>query len=257
MTAAPVPAAFRRGATIRLAGITAGYVVGQPTLEGLSLTGAPGKITVVLGPNGSGKSTSLKVMAGLLRPWQGWVELARDGQTLDLTGSPSHDRARHKVAYLPQGHSVFPTMTVHDNLVLGAWPLKRDRRAAAAAVDAAYERYPQLREKRRAAAGSPSRGRPRPLAGDRLLVGGAGEVGEPPPELERHRRGRGRGREVVAPGLAQRDGADELRCGMDRERALGFAPVGRAGTEPVRDLARPGRQLPRQLVGIAAERSAG
>lgn len=170
MTAAPVPAAFRRGATIRLAGITAGYVVGQPTLEGLSLTGAPGKITVVLGPNGSGKSTSLKVMAGLLRPWQGWVELARDGQTLDLTGSPSHDRARHKVAYLPQGHSVFPAMTVHDNLVLGAWPLKRDRRAAAAAVDAAYERYPQLREKRRAAAGSLSGGQQRILEVARLLV---------------------------------------------------------------------------------------
>lgn len=170
MTAAIAPAAARPGTAIRLAGVTAGYAAGQPTLDGLTLTGAPGRITVVLGPNGSGKSTTLKVIAGLLRPWQGRVELARDGQDLDLTAIPAHDRARHKVAYLPQGHSVFPAMTVHDNLVLGAWPLKHDRRAAAAAVAAAYERYPQLHGKRRAAAGSLSGGQQRILEVARLLV---------------------------------------------------------------------------------------
>lgn len=170
MTAASAPAAARSAAAIRLSGIRAGYVPGVPTLNGLSLTGAAGKITVVLGPNGSGKSTTLKVMAGLLRPGQGRVELIRAGEAQDLTGSPAHDRARHKIAYLPQGHSVFPAMTVHDNLVLGAWPLKRGRRAAAAALAAAYERYPQLRDKRRAAAGSLSGGQQRILEVARLLV---------------------------------------------------------------------------------------
>lgn len=170
MTAAPAAAATRPAVTIRLSGIRAEYVPGVATLDGLSLTGAPGKITVVLGPNGSGKSTTLKVMAGLLRPRQGRVELVRAGQVHDLTASPGHDRARHKIAYLPQGHSVFPAMTVHDNLVLGAWPLKHDRRAAAAAVAAAYERYPQLRDKRRAPAGSLSGGQQRILEVARLLV---------------------------------------------------------------------------------------
>ncbi|HUY51298.1 MAG TPA: ATP-binding cassette domain-containing protein [Streptosporangiaceae bacterium] len=170
MTAAAAPAQARASTGIRLADVTAEYVPRQPTLSGLSLWAAPGRITVILGPNGSGKSTSLKVMAGLLQPWRGKVEIVRGAETHDLTGAPCHDRARHKIAYLPQGHSVFPAMSVHDNLVLGAWPLKRDRRAAAAAIAAAYERYPMLRDKRRVPAGSLSGGQQRILEVARLLV---------------------------------------------------------------------------------------
>lgn len=170
MTAAIARDQSPAGTEIRLADVTAEYVPGQPTLAGLSLRAAPGRITVVLGPNGSGKSTALKVMAGLLRPRQGRVEVVRGGETRDLTGIPCHDRARYKIAYLPQGHSVFPAMSVHDNLVLGAWPLKRDRHAVAAAIATAYERYSVLRDKRRAPAGSLSGGQQRILEVARLLV---------------------------------------------------------------------------------------
>lgn len=170
MTATTAQAGSRTGTEIRLADVTAEYVPGQPTLSGLSLRAAAGRITVVLGPNGSGKSTALKVMAGLLRPRRGRVEMVRGAETRDLTGVPCHDRARHKIAYLAQGHSVFPAMSVHDNLALGAWPLKRDRHAVAAAIAAAYERYPLLRDKRRAPAGSLSGGQQRILEVARLLI---------------------------------------------------------------------------------------
>ena len=150
--------------------ITAEYVLGQPILQDVSITAEPGRVTVILGPNGSGKSTSLRVMAGLMRPRGGRVELETDGVITDLTAGPAHERPHHKVAYLPQGHSIFPAMTVHDNLVVGAWPLRRQRRAAAAAVDAVYERYPLLRAKRRAPAASLSGGQQRILEVARLLV---------------------------------------------------------------------------------------
>jgi branched-chain amino acid transport system ATP-binding protein len=160
----------RAGVALRVSEVTAEYAAGQPIVQDLSMWCPPGRITVILGPNGSGKSTSLKVVAGLLRPRRGRVELVRDAGTTDLTGGACHERPRDKIAYLPQGHSVFPAMSVHDNLVLGAWPLKRDRRAAGAAVAAAYERYPALRDKRRAAAGSLSGGQQRILEVARLLV---------------------------------------------------------------------------------------
>ena len=175
MTAGTGTSRVRAGAALRLAGITAEYVAGQPILVDLSLWCPPGQITVILGPNGSGKSTSLKVAAGLLRPRAGRVELVRragteDAAAKDLTGGLGHERSRDKIAYLPQGHSVFPAMSVHDNLVLGAWPLRRDRRAVAVAVAAAYERYPALGDKRRAPAGSLSGGQQRILEVARLLV---------------------------------------------------------------------------------------
>lgn len=168
MTAA-APAAVR-GGTIAMTDVTAEYFPGQPILSGLSLTAEASRVTVILGPNGSGKSTALRVLAGLLRPSAGQVSLELGGETTDLALVPAYGRPAHRIAYLPQGHSIFPTMSVHDNLVMGAWPMRRDRRAVGAAVDHVYERYPQLREKRGAAASSLSGGQQRILEVARLLV---------------------------------------------------------------------------------------
>jgi len=151
-------------------GITAEYYPGQPILVDLSITAHPGRVTVILGPNGSGKSTSLRVLAGLIRPRTGRVEIYASGVTTDLSAVPAHERPLHKVAYLPQGHSLFPSMTVHDNLLVGAWPIRRNRQAVLAALDAIYERYPLLRTKRRAFAASLSGGQQRILEVARLLV---------------------------------------------------------------------------------------
>ncbi len=167
--AGAVPAAAR-GAAIRLGGVTAGYVAGQPVLSGLSIAGETGKVTVILGPNGSGKSTALRVLAGLLRPWTGQVRVGFGGQETDLLPVAAHERSRFRIGYLTQGHSVFPGMTVHDNLMIGAWPVRGDRHRAEAAVSSVYDRYPELRKRRRSLAGSLSGGQQRILEVARLLV---------------------------------------------------------------------------------------
>jgi branched-chain amino acid transport system ATP-binding protein len=165
---APAPAGERT--TLQLADVEAEYLPGQPILRGLTLAPEPGEIAVVIGPNGSGKSTALRVMAGLLRPSRGRVVLrSSDGET-DVSRVPPHLRSGLGVGYLPQGHSVFPALSVHDNLVLGAWPIRSSRRRVAQAVAATYDRYPPLAAKRTAAAGSLSGGQQRILELARALV---------------------------------------------------------------------------------------
>lgn len=159
-----------RGVVARMTDVTAEYFPGQPILENLTLVAEAAQITLILGPNGSGKSTAMRVLAGLLPPRRGTVQLVRGDETTDLGSVPAHQRPRHKVAYLSQGHSIFPTMSVHDNLVMGAWPLRKNRADVAAAIDAVYERYPLLRSKRRATASSLSGGQQRILEVARLLV---------------------------------------------------------------------------------------
>lgn len=150
--------------------VHAEYHRGQPILNGLTITARRGQVTVILGPNGSGKSTVLKVLAGLLRPAAGKVELVRGDGTADISAVPAHERPGHKIAYLPQGHSVFPAMSVHDNLMLGAWPVRRDRKGAAKAVAAVYDRYPALHKARHRPAASLSGGQQRIVEVGRLLV---------------------------------------------------------------------------------------
>jgi branched-chain amino acid transport system ATP-binding protein len=150
--------------------VHAEYHRGQPILNGLTITARRGEVTVILGPNGSGKSTVLKVLAGLLRPAAGTVELVRGHGTVDISAVPAHERPGHKIAYLPQGHSVFPAMSVHDNLMLGAWPVRRDRKGAAKAVAAVYDRYPALHKTRHRPAASLSGGQQRIVEVGRLLV---------------------------------------------------------------------------------------
>lgn len=151
-------------------GVTAEYASGQPILTDMDITAEPGMVTVVLGPNGSGKSTALRVLAGLLRPSAGEVSMTLGDATIDLVSVAAHERSRYRIAYLPQGHSIFPTMTVHDNLKIGAWPIRRDRRAVAAALAAVYDRYPFLRERRSTLAASLSGGQQRILEVARLIV---------------------------------------------------------------------------------------
>jgi branched-chain amino acid transport system ATP-binding protein len=156
---------------VRMVKVTAEYFPGQPILEDLSLVAESGRITLILGPNGSGKSTALRVLTGLLRPRSGTVELVGEGgTTTPVTDLPAHERAGRKIAYLPQGHSIFPAMSVHQNLMMGAWPLRRSRAARNAAVSAVYDRYPWLRDRRRSMAASLSGGQQRILEVARLLV---------------------------------------------------------------------------------------
>ncbi|OLT07699.1 hypothetical protein BJF90_13535 [Pseudonocardia sp. CNS-004] len=151
---------------LRMTEVVAGYHANDLVLDRVSIEVRPGKVTVVLGPNGSGKSTSLRVLAGFLEARSGSVTLGED----PLDGLPPAERLRRGVALLPQGRSVFPELGVHENLRLGAWALRRDRKKLDAAVAGVYERYPRLWPMRDRPAGSLSGGQARLLEFGRTLM---------------------------------------------------------------------------------------
>ena len=152
--------------TLEVEGIVAGYTKEVPILNGVDLTAQEGLVTVIIGPNGAGKSTLLKVIYGYLKPESGSVK--HDGKP--LVGMQPKDMLKEGIAYLIQGHSVFPNMTVHENLELGAWNLGSDREAIERAFSEVYDRYPQLKDKRMQLAGVLSGGEQRMLELARLTM---------------------------------------------------------------------------------------
>ncbi len=148
--------------------VTAGYTREVPILKGVSLEARTGLVTVIIGPNGAGKSTLLRAIYGYLRPSSGTVE--HDGTT--LVGLPPARMLAHGIAYLLQGRSTFPSMTVEENLELGAWTIRRDKARVAQAFERIYGRYPQLKERRRRPAGALSGGEQRLLEVARLTMTG-------------------------------------------------------------------------------------
>jgi branched-chain amino acid transport system ATP-binding protein len=158
-----------RPATLALNDIVAEYFPGQPILRNLTLRPEPAQLSVILGPNGSGKSTALRVLAGLLIPTSGEVVLRSADTEKSVTKVAAHHRTALGISYLPQGHSVFPGMSVHDNLLLGGWSVRRTRRIRDAVTEV-YDRYPALADKRRELAGSLSGGQQRILELGRALI---------------------------------------------------------------------------------------
>ncbi len=146
------------------AGITAGYGKAR-ILNGVDLALEPGTVHAVFGPNGSGKSTLLKVCAGAIAPWSG--QLSLDGR--DLRALRPYAFIRNGIAAVPQNGGVFAELTVAENLTAGGLALA-DQRAVRAAIEAMYERFPVLGEKRAERAGSLSGGQRMLLAFARALV---------------------------------------------------------------------------------------
>jgi branched-chain amino acid transport system ATP-binding protein len=159
-------AAPERLATLRMDRVSAGYFSHDLVVRDVTLEARPGMVTALLGPNGSGKSTCLRVLYGFLPPRAGRVTLGER----DLTGLPVEERLAAGVALLPQGRSIFPQLTVEENLRLGAWLLRRRPAALRAAVDAMFDRYPSLAKLRRNQAGSLSGGQARLLEFGRTLI---------------------------------------------------------------------------------------
>jgi branched-chain amino acid transport system ATP-binding protein len=151
---------------LEVANVVAGYTPGHPILRSVNLKAEPGRITVILGPNGAGKSTLLKVISGFLSPENGVVLL---GET-DVSSLAPHLHIDHGIALLPQGRSVFPELSVLENIELGGWTMRSDRKRLGEAVEAMFNRYPHLRPLRNRAAGSLSGGQQRAVEIARLLV---------------------------------------------------------------------------------------
>jgi ABC-type branched-subunit amino acid transport system ATPase component len=103
-------------AILDVQGVTAGYG-GPPIISDVSLRASRGKLTALVGPNGAGKSTFIKVIAGLIKPDSGRVML----EDKDVTGVPAQLLVRRGISYVPQVSNVFPTLTVLENLEMGAY----------------------------------------------------------------------------------------------------------------------------------------
>jgi branched-chain amino acid transport system ATP-binding protein len=153
------------GAALEISGVVSGYG-GVQALTGVSLSAQPGTITAVLGANGAGKTTLLRTVSGVVRSRQGHIRL--DG--LDLTRRKPEDIARAGVAHVPEGQGVITELTVEENLRLGG--LWHSRASRAQALDAAYQRFPVLAERRRRHAATLSGGERQMLVIARALMAG-------------------------------------------------------------------------------------
>ncbi len=137
---------------LELRDVHAGYGA-YDVLKGLSLRVAAGEIVAIIGPNGAGKSTVFKTIYGFLRPRKGDVLLAGEA----ITGAAPESMCHRGLTYVPQGRSLFPQMTVEENLELGAF-IRADRGAVARDLARLGAQFPVLREKRTRLAGSLSGG---------------------------------------------------------------------------------------------------
>lgn len=146
--------------------LTVSYYADIYILQNVSIQASEGALTCIIGPNGAGKSTLLKTLFGYLTPRTGRVQL--DGR--DITALTPYERVVAGLAYIAQEHAVFPSMTVEENLELGAWTFRQQRSAVRAALERIYDEYPILRERRAVPAGSLSGGEQRMLEIARALM---------------------------------------------------------------------------------------
>ena len=135
-------------------------------LNGLSLSVAEVTITGIIGPNGACKSTVLKTLYGFLTPSAGDVMLRGER----VNGVPPYEYVERGVAYLPQNRSLFDELSVEDNLRLGCWTFRHDKRRVAEAIEIAYHHFPLLKERRKELAGAMSGGQQRFLELGRSLA---------------------------------------------------------------------------------------
>jgi ABC-type branched-subunit amino acid transport system ATPase component len=142
--------------------VYAGYG-GVDILNGVSLSVDAGEIVVVVGPNGAGKSTALKAVCGLVTPRRGAIHL--DGH--DITSLPTEQVARRGICYVPQTDNVFPSLSVHENLEMGAFIRNDDYSGQ---IERVYALFPPLRDKRRQPVRTLSGGQRQMVAMGRALM---------------------------------------------------------------------------------------
>ena len=139
-----------------------GYGTGD-ILKGCTISAERGEISVVVGPNGAGKSTAMKAMLGMLKVLKGKVMLAEQ----DITIMSPQQRVQLGMAFVPQTNNVFSSMTVEENLELGAYVRTDDYSDT---MDQVYELFPVLKEKRLQPAGELSGGQRQQVAVGRALM---------------------------------------------------------------------------------------
>ena len=142
--------------------MTGGYG-GADIVHDCSISVERGEIAVIVGPNGAGKSTAMKALLGMVSLRSGKVRLGGE----DITGLSTRDRVGRGMAFVPQTDNVFATLTVRENLEMGAF-LRRDD--IAGTMERVFELFPALKEKRDSAAGELSGGQRQQVAVGRALM---------------------------------------------------------------------------------------
>lgn len=143
--------------------MTGGYGRGADILHGCTIAVEPGEIAVIVGPNGAGKSTAMKAVFGMLSLREGAVRLKGE----DITALTPQARVAKGMGFVPQTSNIFTSMTVEENLEMGAFIRDDDIRET---MEQVYDLFPILREKRRQAAGELSGGQRQQVAVGRALM---------------------------------------------------------------------------------------
>jgi branched-chain amino acid transport system ATP-binding protein len=135
-------------------------------LRGISFQVQAGQVVSLIGANGAGKSTTINTLSGLIKPRKGAVRF--DGH--DLAGWRADRVVRQGLVQVPEGRQIIATLTVQENLEMGAY-LRKDQDAVRHDIEAVFERFPRLQERRKQKAGSLSGGEQQMLAVARTLMG--------------------------------------------------------------------------------------
>ncbi|MCY3984535.1 MAG: ABC transporter ATP-binding protein [Roseovarius sp.] len=151
---------------LEMRNLSVGYYRDLNILSDLNVKARQGQVTAILGANGVGKSTALKAAFGFLAPSQGDI-LLKDESILKI---PTHEKILKGLAYVPQQPGVFKDMTVEENLELGGWTFRENRRLVREKMEANYERFPALRNKRKQITGELSGGQQRMVEIGRTLM---------------------------------------------------------------------------------------
>jgi ABC-type branched-subunit amino acid transport system ATPase component len=143
--------------------ITAGYTTEVNILYDVSLLLKSGQIVSVIGPNGAGKSTLLKTIFGILKPTKGKISLKNE----DITGLKPDKVAKKGISYVPQVNNVFPSLTIQENLEMGAFLREDDYSQRLKEI---YQLFPILGERKKQKAGQLSGGQRQMVAMGRALM---------------------------------------------------------------------------------------
>ncbi len=137
-----------------------------PAVRDVSFEVDEGEIVTLVGSNGAGKSTTLRGVAGLMRPRRGRIVF----QGRDITSLPAWERAIAGIALVPEGRRVFPFLTVRENLEMGGYKDRRDGARVASRIERMLDMFPRLRERAAQRAGTLSGGEQQMLALTRALM---------------------------------------------------------------------------------------
>ncbi|PDT91600.1 branched-chain amino acid ABC transporter ATP-binding protein [Bradyrhizobium sp. Y36] len=149
---------------LRIEGLSAGYSA-KPVLNDVSIEVGAGQFVAIVGPNGAGKTTLFKTISGIVKPSGGTIIF--DG--VDLLAVPPPQRAHLGIAHVPEGRQVFPSLTVMENLEMGAMT-ESGRRDWQSNIERIFEWLPVLKERRDQFAGTMSGGQQQMLAIGRGLA---------------------------------------------------------------------------------------